>query len=120
MRYTVSGEVKNVVNCHCGLCRKMNGAAFSTYVVVLEKDFSLESGELQVGNVSDKSTRHICARCGTPVFNANPVYEGLRILYFGSVDGALPLAPRVNIYCESQLDWIDSVTGLRSFDQVIA
>jgi hypothetical protein len=34
VRYTTNGEVQIIVNCHCNMCRSINGAAFSTYVVV--------------------------------------------------------------------------------------
>jgi hypothetical protein len=120
VRYEVDGESKNVVNCHCGLCRKMNGAAFSTYVVVLESDFRLLGGELRSWEVSENSTKFFCAKCGTPIFNANPKFEGLRILHLGSLDDSLNVAPQVNIYCESQVGWLDGIKELLSLDQGIA
>ena len=115
--YRVNGEIKRVVNCHCGLCRKMNGGAFSTYVIVLEKDFALQSGNLQSCQVSEKATRHTCARCSTPVFNANAEYDGLKILYLGSVDDVRDIKPQVNIYNENKLDWLATISDLHSFEE---
>jgi len=28
VQFKVTGDFKRIVNCHCNLCRKMNGAAF--------------------------------------------------------------------------------------------
>ena len=119
IRYEVSGDAKNIVNCHCGLCRKMNGAAFSTYVVVLESDFTLLGGELRTCSVSDNATKSVCRHCATPILNENPKYKGLTILYLGSLDEPEALVPQVNIYCESQVSWLEEVTQLTSLDQGI-
>ena len=48
IKFEVSGSFKTVLNCHCDLCKRMNGAALSTYAVALEQDFSLLSGELKL------------------------------------------------------------------------
>ncbi len=55
VQFKVDGDVKRIVNCHCNLCRKMNGSAFSTYVVVLESDFKLTSGSLSFFDVSENA-----------------------------------------------------------------
>ena len=47
IHFSVSDDAVTVVNCHCNLCRKMNGSAFSTYVVVNESEFELVSGALK-------------------------------------------------------------------------
>ena len=119
-RYTVAGEAKNVVNCHCGFCRKMNGAAFSTYVVVADTDFTLQSGKIGIFQVSDNASKSVCLHCGTPMFNENPKYTGLKILHLGSIDKPADFAPQLNIYCESQVDWLDGVSQLTSMDQGIS
>jgi hypothetical protein len=32
VKYHADADFRRVVNCHCKLCRKMNGSAFSSYV----------------------------------------------------------------------------------------
>ena len=120
IRYEVDGEPKNVVNCHCGLCRRMNGAAFSTYVVVLETDFRLLQGELTACNVTRRAVKSFCGRCGTPIHNQNPKYQGLRMVHLGSLDESSQLSPQINIYCESEVDWIGAIKERKSLDQGIA
>ncbi len=120
IRYEVAGEPKNVVNCHCGLCRRMNGAAFSTYVVVLEKELRLVQGHPASCQVTSNATKSFCSRCGTPIYNQNPKYEGLCMLYLGSLDEATELAPQINIYCESEVDWVGEVKQRKNLGQGIA
>jgi len=117
IRYDVAGDIKSIVNCHCNMCRKMNGSAFSTYVVVSDDDFSLLSGGLKSHNVSEHAEKNFCAECGTPIFNSNPKYAGLKILHLGSLDDSLNIEPKVNIYCESRLDWLGHLPEIASLEQ---
>jgi hypothetical protein len=119
VKYQVSGEAQKIVNCHCNLCRKMNGAAFSTYVIFLENDFKILSGELKSNSVSENATKYFCGNCGTPIFNSNPKFVGLTIVYFGTLALANELVPEINIYSESELEWVRSINRLPSFEQGI-
>lgn len=114
IKYEVSGAVRKVVNCHCTLCRKMNGSVFSTYAIVLENDFKLLTGYLTSHQVSSDASKHFCGTCGTPIYNTNPKLEGVVILHFGSLDPELELNPDINIYCDSQLSWVQSIAELLS------
>jgi hypothetical protein len=117
INYDVDGDVRSVVNCHCNLCRKMNGSAFSTYVAVSDDHFKLLNGDLVVHKVSEHAEKSFCGKCGTPIFNSNPKYAGLKILHFGSLDDSLNLEPKVNIYCESRLDWLGKLADITSMEQ---
>ena len=115
--YRVSGKVRSVVNCHCGLCRKINGSAFSTYVAVADDDFEILQGEPRNNRISSNAEKNFCGNCGTPLFNRNPKYAGLTILHLGSIDEPLGLAPTYNIYTESKLDWLESIPDITSLEQ---
>ena len=120
VKYSVSGPVLQVVACHCTLCRRMSGSAFSSYVVVKEQDFSVDHGKegLTSYEVTDRTTRHFCAKCGTPVFNLNPtMYAGLAMLYLGTLEGHEDNAPRINIFCESKLPSVTTNEQSKSFPQ---
>ena len=117
IHFSVSDDAVTVVNCHCNLCRKMNGSAFSTYVVVNESEFELVSGVLKTVQVSEHASKHFCEQCGTPVYNKNPNLTGLTIVYLGALDSAAQLTPVMNIYCESQLHWTSDLASLKHFQQ---
>ncbi|KXF81923.1 GFA family protein [Enterovibrio coralii] len=107
--FEVSGDIKNVVNCHCGLCRGMNGTPFSTYAVVVESDFRLISGELSLYSATESAEKYFCGKCGTPIYNRNSKYSGLNMVYFGTLKSRDTLAPAVNIFGESKVDWLSGI-----------
>ncbi|WP_334020158.1 GFA family protein [Alteromonas sp. S015] len=115
--FTSSQQIKAFVNCHCNLCRKMNGSSFSTYVVVPENEFSITGQSLSSFKVSEHATKHFCTCCGTPIFNTNPKLAGLIIIHLGAIDSHLEINPAANIFCESQLEWVNKIKNLRCFDQ---
>jgi len=39
IRYEIHGELVEVLNCHCSMCRKAHGAAFRTRATVWVRDF---------------------------------------------------------------------------------
>ncbi len=119
VHFSSSDDVRTIVNCHCNLCRKMNGSAFSTYVVVTDEDFVLKGGSLKTVRVSDNASKSFCENCGTPIFNQNTKLAGLKILYLGSIDSAPNLKPALNIFCDSQLNWINQMSSLSNFEHSI-
>jgi hypothetical protein len=115
--FTVTGELKRLVNCHCNRCREMNGSAFSSYVVIATDNLCITSGQekLQKFAVSDHINKHFCGNCGTPVYNDNPVtYPGLSMLYLGTLKNTAALMPSINIFCESKLPWVDTLSLIDS------
>ncbi len=117
VRYAVNGDVRSIVNCHCSMCRKMNGSAFSTYVAVSDNNFEILNGDLESYKVSENAEKNFCGKCGTPVFNSSLNYAGLTILHLGTIDDELNLEPQVSIYCESRLNWLGKLPELTSLDQ---
>ena len=121
VQFRVTGDFKRIVNCHCKLCRKMNGAALSTYVAVLKTDFKLITCDLCFFDVTENARKHFCGKCGTPIFNSNPKYAGLNILHLGSLDmeSLVDIKPDANIYAESKVSWLDSLSGLPTFEKAM-
>lgn len=120
VRFSAEGPELQVVSCHCSMCRGLTGAAFSTYVVVREDQFTVTEGcaKLTRYEVTDRTSRHFCSTCGTSLFNSNPeTYRGLRMLYLGTVLGNERFAPRINIFCESQLLWVTVPESSKSFQR---
>ena len=99
----------NVVNCHCSDCRGLTGAAFTTYFVVSAKRFALTQGEEQLKSYAPKEqvARHFCTTCGTPLFNTNARYPGLRMVYYGTIAFDEAPVPGTNTFCRSKLPWVE-------------
>ncbi len=101
-----------VVSCHCGLCRRMTGAALAVYVVVKAADLQIAQGTEGQGSlrsyaVNDHTSRHFCRLCASPIYNSNTRdYAGLAMLYLGSVDEHEQFSPRMALYCDNRLPWL--------------
>jgi hypothetical protein len=116
VKYRATTDVRRVVNCHCGLCRRMNGSAFSSYAVIPFEALEIFGGtDLGTYAVTQRATKHFCSKCGTPIFNLNSKYPGACMLYLGAIEGSTEYSPSLNVYCESMLSWLESVTSIEGF-----
>jgi len=122
VQFKVNGAPKGVVSCHCNFCRKHSGAAFSTYVVVPEAALKITAGQDSISafQFKENAYKHFCKQCGSPIYNKNERYQGLRMIYLGGISGASNIVPAANIYCESQLAWVPAIAEIRNFEQGIA
>lgn len=118
VRYSVAGDVKRIVNCHCNMCRTMNGTAFSSYAIVNHAELVITQGQDAVSEyaVTDTGIKHYCSECGSPLFNTNiEKYGDYAMLYLGTLGNSNELPEPINIFHEDRLVWTDSVAGLTSF-----
>lgn len=116
IQYTVSMPIKRVSNCHCNMCRKMNGSAFSSYAIVCDSKLEVR-GEPAIYPVTENVEKYFCGTCGTPLFNSNKLYPGARMVYLGSLQDHQRLEPSFNVYCESQVPWVLHLNDYPSYDR---
>ncbi len=120
--FTINGKVLNVVNCHCSICRRANGGAFSSFVVVPEEAFEVVKGQdlLTRYAMSDKGEKHFCRVCGAPVFNRNKLYPKVTVVPLGCLDGPEQFIPKVNIFCERMLPWVAFAKEITCYEKGLA
>lgn len=114
----VAGDPLQVVNCHCNLCRSINGSAFSSYVVTRLSEFKVETDNTALGAYAagEHAIKHFCSTCGTPIYNNNAVkYPGLAMVHLGVLKEHDQMNPAMNIYCSSKLNWVDAISAIHSF-----
>lgn len=119
IHYTLKGPVRLVVNCHCNACRKRNGSAYSTYCMVAQENLRIEQGQehLWVYANNQGGIKHFCAQCGSPLYNINPRFAGRLMVVYGSIAEHRELSPGFNVFCESQLPWVEGIAAIKSFEQ---
>ncbi len=116
--YRVATHPRRVVNCHCNMCRKMNGSAFSAYVAIPRKGLIVSGeGHLARYPVTGRAIKHYCKACGTPVFNLNARFPEAAMLHLGSVEPPATFVPSVNVYCESMLQWVKEMASMAKFEK---
>jgi len=114
VRLAAEADARRIVNCHCNMCRRMNGSAFSSYVVVPHKTLSVHGNEhIATYEVGPGARKHYCSRCGTPLFNVVSRYAGACMIYLGVLEPPPAGVPSLNVYCESMLSWVEHLASIQ-------
>lgn len=93
---------------HGAAARVAHGAAYATYVGSWRKRFRVTKGAKSISRFEDakmKTTRHFCARCGTPLYNEtdrSPHMVNIPRALFQSRTGREPL---YHLHIEERQDW---------------
>lgn len=89
VRYEVTGPLAPVQLCHCGQCRKAQGAAFGANAPVAIAAFRWLQGEdlLREYRASAGKRRVFCGTCGSPLFSQRDESPETLRLRVGSFDG---------------------------------
>lgn len=66
VRYQAEGELADMHHCHCSMCRKQHGAAFSIFGAVPAERFRWNSGEERLRHYQGPHVRRtFCGTCGS-------------------------------------------------------
>ncbi len=114
VRYEVQGDLTGALHCHCGMCRKAQGAAFRSRARVRTADFRWVSGEALVTwyQSSPGTHRGFCRVCGSPIvsrFDNHPDQLGLPL---GAVDGDPGVRPGLHVFVGSKAPWFEITDDL--------
>lgn len=114
--FKVEGEVREVIACHCGQCRKQTGLY---YAATRAADAAVEitdGGSLVWFQSSDTSRRGFCSKCGSALFWKRDGDDHISILA-GSFDEPSDLKIGRHIFVADKGDFYEITDGLPQFDQ---
>lgn len=119
VHYEVTGEISNIVFCHCSQCRKAQGSAYATNGNVHKQNFRFCQGEdlLTAYATAPGRTKYFCSRCGSPVISiidSNPDYVRIRL---GLLENDIKEKPTCHIFVGSKANWDNIVDDLPQFDE---
>lgn len=118
VRYRFTAPALETHHCHCSMCRKVHGALFGTFSVILKDYFSVEKGaeNLVPFQSSERLHRNFCKRCGCHLFDELEHTTSVVELATGTLDdGAHPGHPEVtrrHIFVGSKVPWHAIEDGL--------
>ena len=117
--YQANTTPKAIVNCHCNLCRTVNGSPYSTYAAIRFNKLELkdEAANLTAFAPAEGVTKHFCKICGTPLYNLSNQYPGTCMVYLGTLIECKTSELTFNVYCESKLSWVSDLDSYPSFNQ---
>jgi hypothetical protein len=103
VRYKITRPLRDVVLCHCAMCRKTHGHV-GAYTAVPKPAFTLsESRGLKWYRSSEVARRGFCSECGASVFWERPEGELISIAA-GTLDAPTGLTTALQIYADSAGD----------------
>lgn len=106
VRYEVNGPLKQVVACHCTMCRKQSGHHYATADAWNEHFALTEERGLKWYRSSETCRRGFCAECGSVLFFEADGEDKISIAA-GTIDGTTGLHIAAHIYTDDKGDYYD-------------
>lgn len=116
LRYRASGQPLWVCHCHCRMCQKETGAAFSTSAGFRTERITWTKGKPSLYRSSKLVERGFCVRCGSTVSFCRPRKSETSVSA-GSLDHPEVIAPEFHMMTASQVPWLKINDGLPSHDR---
>lgn len=113
VRYEARGRLRDVVNCHCGRCRRTHGH-FGAYTEVAADDLALLEDRGLGWYLADGRERGFCRECGASLFWRR-AGAGSTSIAAGTLDGLTELRTVANIFVDSKGDYYELGDELPSF-----
>ena len=112
VRFQLFGPLRDVVNCHCGQCRRTHGN-FAAYTRVKRAAFLLvERQGLRWYPSSDRARRGFCRHCGASLFWERTDGEAVSISA-GCLDQPSGLKTTQDIFVSDKADFYELAPGTK-------
>ncbi len=115
VRYEVTGPLRDVVNCHCGMCQRLHGN-FGPHSKARKADISITRGDgLAWYRTSDVARRGFCRVCGSSLF-WDPFEQDATGIIAGSLDRPTGLKTMGHIFVGEKSDFYEITDGLPQYE----
>jgi len=106
IQYSITGNIGDIVHCHCETCRKAHGAAFSSVASVEDSNFNVLNGQgsLKSFESSVGKKRFFCGDCGSQIYAKRDNTKHI-ILRMGSLDSAPVSLEKEHIWVSQKASW---------------
>jgi len=112
VRYVVVGTLRDVVLCHCAMCRKTHGH-IGAYTATPKEGLQItETRGLKWYRSSEHARRGFCGECGGTLF-FEPLTKGYMAIAAGTLDPPTGLKTDVQIHVNSAGDYYRIQDGIR-------
>jgi hypothetical protein len=108
-RYDLAIEaLPAIYACHCHICQRASGSAFSVQALVPEASLSV-SGPVAVKEIVTEdrvSTQRFCGECYARIYNTNSRRPGIAVVRAGTLDRSEELECRAHIFTAYRQGWV--------------
>ncbi|MFT5296753.1 MAG: hypothetical protein ACI9YH_002773 [Colwellia sp.] len=114
----ITGEISDIIHCHCSLCRKNSGTAYATNGFINTADFEIVSGDDCLTTFAFKPgrNRHFCTQCGSPVYSSNDQDPTRLRIRLGILESDISERPISHNFVTSKANWEDLDEKLPIYD----
>ena len=115
--YQIDGSITSLGHCHCTMCQRYHGTAYSTYSMVAKKDYAIIKGEsvLSTAHTSPQVQRKFCSKCGAPISYENDASPDNIWITAGSLDADPGVEPQYHIFVKDKVAWLEITDDLPQF-----
>lgn len=117
--YEARGPLGSFQYCHCSRCRKFTGSAHAANIFCPPPQFQWTRGADNVQQFALPNTRFFatafCKTCGSSLPWTNQA-GSMVVIPAGTVDGELPVKPRMSIMWGSRAPWFVSTSEVDAHD----
>jgi hypothetical protein len=117
VRYTFSEAPPDYGFCHCDLCQKASGSAFTANIPIARSDITIE-GEASIREYesSEGKLRCFCSNCGSPLYAYLRSSPDILRIRLGSLDTAFDQPPACHFFTGDQAPWFKGSQSAPSFE----
>jgi len=116
VRYEVKGTLRDIVNCHCNMCRKLHGN-FGPHSKARKVNIKITNDDgLAWYKTSNVAQRGFCRVCGSSLF-WEPFDLDATGIIAGSLDSSLGLKTIGHIFVGEKAEFYEITDGLPQFQE---
>ena len=118
VRFEITGEIHDIIYCHCSQCRKAQGSAFATNGNVDTERFNFISGENELTGYESTpgQIKYFCKHCGSPIISRNKSSPSKVRVRLGAVDSDIIERPVAHIFVASKANWEEIENDLPQYE----
>lgn len=108
-RYTLDlTALPPVYACHCHVCQRWSGSAFSVQALVREEALTVTGPVVVYEKVTEDRTsvQRLCGECHSRLYNTNTRRPGVAVVRAGTLDRSEELECRAHIFTHYRQRWV--------------
>lgn len=109
VRYSIArDDLPAVYACHCHICQRASGSAFSVQALVPEDSLTVNGPIIahEIATEGRISTQRLCGVCHARVYNTNTRRPGIAVVRAGTLDRSEELVCKAHIYTDFRQRWV--------------
>jgi len=117
VKFQIELPVKEVLHCHCNMCRRLSGSDYTSWVIVPDNKFSLTKGKENLSSyaVSEQCNQTFCKTCGTRITTTDKKYAGIISILRGTISDDINNEASAEFYMSDKAPWFHLVSSLPKF-----